>query len=244
MEGRIAIIVDGSPMVLTLPYLFIENFQSGEDYYFNFYYTTFSRLLRIGAFLLTIIVPGLYIATAAFHQEMMPLTLLIRVAQERQSVPLPAAAEAVIMLLVFDVLRETGVRMPSNIGQTLSIVGALVIGQAAVEAKLVAAPMIIMVAATGITGLLVPRINSPIIFWRFLILFLSSTFGFFGLSIGIALLIIHINNLTSFGIEQTTLSGCYRFQSIKDIFIRAPINLMIKRPKDITSNETRQVEGD
>lgn len=244
LEGRIAVFVDGTPMVLTVPYLFIENFQNGEDYYFSYYYTSFARLLRICAFILTVSVPGLYIAAVAFHQEMLPLQLLIRIVLERQSVPLPAAFEAVIMLFVFDLLRETGIRMPSNIGQPLSIVGALVIGQAAVEAKLVAAPMIIVVAATGITGLLVPKLNAPIIFWRLILLFMSSSFGFFGLTIGFSWMIIHINNLSSLGVPQTTLSGRLRFQENKDILLRAPWSTMIKRPENLTSNQTRQTGGD
>ncbi|MGI6176684.1 MAG: spore germination protein [Christensenellales bacterium] len=244
LEGRIAIFVDGTPMVLTIPHLFIENFQSSEDYYFNFYYTSFARMLRIGAFFLTVAVPALYIATVAFHQEMLPLSLLMRIALERQSVPLPAAIEAVVMLLVFDILRETGARMPSNIGQALSIVGALVIGQAAVEANLVAAPMIIVVAATGITSLVVPKLNAPIIFWRFLLLMMAASFGFFGLTIGLCLLVFHINNLKSFGFDQTSLQGSFRIQAIKDILIRAPWHMMIKRPPDLNMDETRQARGD
>jgi spore germination protein KA len=246
LEGRIAIFVDGTPMVLTIPHLFIENFQSSEDYYFNFYYTSFARILRISAFFLTVAVPALYIATVAFHQEMLPLSLLMHIALERQSVPLPAAIEAVVMLLVFDVLRETGVRMPSNIGQALSIVGALVIGQAAVEANLVAAPMIIVVAATGITSLVVPKLNAPIIFWRFLLLIMAASFGFFGLTIGLSLMVFHINNLKSFGFEQTSLKGSFRVQAIKDILIRAPWHTMIKRPQNMNLNDTRQIgsEGD
>lgn len=243
LEGRIAIFVDGSPMVLTIPYLFIENFQSSEDYYLSFYYTSFARILRICAFLLTVTIPGLYIAIVAFHQEMLPMQLLIRIALERQSVPLPASLEAVIMLIVFDILRETGIRMPSNIGQALSIVGALVIGQAAVEASLVAAPMIIVVAATGITSLLVPKLNAPILFWRFLLILMATCFGFFGFTIGMSLLLIHINNLTSFGVEQISLKGSFRFQSIKDIFIRAPWPMMTKRPENLTENSTRQAGG-
>ena len=243
LEGRIAIFVDGTPVVLTIPYLFIENFQSNEDYYFNFYYTSFARLLRIIAFLLTIAVPGLYIAVVAFHHEMAPLQLLLRITLERQGVPLPAAAEAVIMLGVFDILRETGVRMPSNIGQALSIVGALVIGQAAVEASLVAAPMIIVVAATGITSLLVPKLNAPIIYWRIILLVLSSAFGFFGLSVGLALLLIHINNLSSFGVEQISLKGSFKFQDSKDIFIRASWQTMRNRPERLSRNKVRQTGG-
>ena len=243
LEGRIAIFVDGTPNVLTIPYLFIENFQSSEDYYFSYYYTSFARILRIAAFFLTIAVPGIYIAIVAFHQEMLPLQLLIKIALERQSVPLPAAVEAVIMLAVFDVLRETGVRMPSNIGQALSIVGALVIGQAAVEASLVAAPMIIVVAATGITSLLVPKLNAPIIYCRLLLLFLSSVVGFFGFTLGLALLLIHICKLSSFGVDQISLKGSFTFQSNKDIFIRAPWWSMIERPDNLSPDKVRQSGG-
>lgn len=243
LEGRIAMVVDGSPMATTIPYLFIENFQSNEDYYYNFYYASFSRMLRISAFLLTVAVPGFFIAVVAFHQEMLPLQLLMKIALERQSVPLPAALEAVVMLLVFDLLRETGVRMPSNIGQALSIVGALVIGQAAVEANLVAAPMIIMVAATGITGLLVPKLNAPIAAWRIIVLAFASAFGSFGLSIGLGLMLVHICSLTSFGVEQVSLKGSLKFQANKDIFFRAPWPKMIERPDRLSRNKVRQTEG-
>ncbi|HML49589.1 MAG TPA: spore germination protein, partial [Clostridia bacterium] len=195
LEGRIAILLDGTPDVLTLPYLFVENFQSSEDYYLSFYYTSFSRMLRMLGFILTVMVPGLYIAVVAFHHEMLPSPLLINITAERQSVPLPAAVEAFVMLIVFDILRETGIRMPTNIGQALSIVGALVIGQAAVEAKLVAAPMIIVVAMTGITNLLVPKLNAPIIYLRLFVLLMSSMFGFFGLTISMSVILMHLLTL-------------------------------------------------
>lgn len=240
LEGRIAIFVDGTPMVLTVPYLFIENFQSSEDYYFNYFYSSFSRWIRILAFFLTVTVPAFYISTVAFHQEMLPLNLLIRIAQEQQAVPLPAALEAVIMLLIFNVLRETGVRMPSNIAQTLSIVGVLVIGQSAVEANLVSAPMIIIVAATGITSLLVPKLNAPVIFWRFALLAFSTAFGFFGFAIGFSLMIMQINNLSSLGVEQTVLSGHFRVSANEDVFVRLPWFMLNKRPRMITPNSTRQ----
>ena len=240
LEGRIAIFVDGTPMVLTVPYLFIENFQSSEDYYFNYFYSSFSRWIRILAFFLTVTVPAFYISIVAFHQEMLPLNLLIRIAQEQQAVPLPAALEAVIMLLIFNVLRETGVRMPSNIAQTLSIVGVLVIGQSAVEANLVSAPMIIIVAATGITSLLVPKLNAPVIFWRFALLAFSTAFGFFGFAIGFSLMIMQINNLSSLGVEQTVLSGHFRVSANEDVFVRLPWFMLNKRPRMITPNSTRQ----
>ena len=241
LEGRIAIFLDGTPTVLTIPYLFIENFQSSEDYYLNYYYVSFARFLRFLGFFLTIITPGLYISVEAFHHEMLPTPLLINIAAERSGVPLPAALEASILLLVFDILRETGVRMPTNIGQALSIVGALVIGQAAVEAKLVAAPMIIVVALTGITGLLVPKLNAPIIYSRIFLLILSSAFGFFGFTVGVSIIAIHILNLKSFNVPQVNATGYIyiKFDYIKDIFIRAPIGSMKKRPAMLAADDVR-----
>ena len=245
LEGRIAIFVDGTPSVLTLPYLFIENFQSSEDYYLSFYYTSFSRVLRMLGFFLTVTVPALYIAIGAFHQEMFPTQLLINIATERQSVPLPAALETFIMLIVFDILRETGVRMPANIGQALSIVGALVVGQAAVEAKLVAAPMVIIVALTGITSLLIPKMNAPVIYIRLGLLLMATMFGFYGLLIGISFVSIHVINLRSFGVPQVSFVGNLKHQEIKDTFYRAPWWRMRQRPNIIAANKTRmKTNGD
>jgi spore germination protein KA len=243
LEGRIALIVDGSPSVLTLPFLFVENFQSGEDYYMNFYYASFSRMLRIFGFFLTLVVPGLYIAIVAYHHEMLPTQLLLNIAVERQGAPLPASIEAFVMLIVFDILRETGVRMPNNIGQALSIVGALVIGQSAVEAKMVAAPMIIIVALTGITNLLVPRLSGPVIFIRYFFLFAASVLGFYGLVLAMTVVVIHILNLRTFGIPQVSVAGNVRFQEIKDTAFRAPWWKMRLRPKRLTSNKTRMKTG-
>lgn len=242
MEGRVAILLDGTPSVLTVPYLFIENFQSSEDYYLSFYYTSFSRMIRIFGFFLTVTVPGFYIAIGSFHQEMYPLQLFINFTTERQSVPLPAIVEAFVMLLVFDIIRETGVRMPSNIGQAFSIVGALVIGQAGVEAKLVAAPMIIVVGLTGITSLLVPKMNAPVIYIRVIFLLLASTFGLIGLVMGVSCVFIHMLNLRSFGVPQLTIVGKLRGQEVKDEFARAPWWRMISRP-GFAMDRVRQNEG-
>ena len=239
LEGRMAILVDGSPVALTLPYLFIENFQSGEDYYMDPFYTSFARILRIMGFIFSISVPAFYIAIVAFHQEMMPTPLFISIAFERQSVPLPAALEIFILLIVFDLLKEAGARMPNSIAQALSIVGALVIGQSAVEAKLIAAPMVIVVSFTGITSLLTPKINPATIMIRFSLLFLASNLGLFGFFIGYSLFLIHILNLTSLNTPQLSFTGIFKVQKIKDIFIRLPWYKMKRRPSLITNNKTR-----
>ncbi|SHK84465.1 spore germination protein [Desulforamulus aeronauticus] len=243
LEGRIALFVDGTPVVLTLPYLFIENFQSNEDYYLNFYYTSFSRFLRILGFFLTVLVPAVYIAIAAYHQEMLPAPILIRIAIERQRVPLPAALECFLMLLVFDILRETGLRMPTNVGQTLGIVGALVVGQAAVEAGLVAAPMIIVVAMAGITSLLIPKMNAPVIYIRFGILALGASLGFLGVTLGCALLLAHVLSLHSFGVSQLASGHKLQYQEIKDTVIRAPWWQMRLRPFQLSPNRVREKSG-
>lgn len=240
LEGRIALFLDGTPVVLTLPYLFIENFQSNEDYYLNFYYTSFSRAMRVLGFFLTVLVPAVYIAVVAYHQEMLPSPLLISIATERQSVPLPAALEAFIMLIVFEILRETALRMQTNVGQALSIVGALVVGQAAVEAKLVAAPMIIIVALSGITSLLVPKMNAPVLVLRFGLLFLASGLGFLGVTVGFALVLIHVLSLYSFGVWQFAADKKIRLQKAKDTVVRAPWYHMLKRPGQLSPNGVRK----
>lgn len=239
LEGRIAILVDGSPVAITLPFLFIENFQSPEDYYMNAYYSSFTRLIRILGFFITVLLPAFYVAIVAFHHEMMPTPLLTSITLERRNVPLPAAVEAFIMLIMFEIIRETGIRMPSNIGQALSIVGALVIGQAAVEANLIAAPMIILVAVTAITGLLIPRLNGPAIIVRFSLLLISSMFGLYGFILGVSVLIIHLLKLNSFGVSQMTPLGDFKFQDVKDTFIRAPWQYMNKRTEKIAKNIKR-----
>lgn len=244
LEGRVALFVDGSPVALTLPYLFVENFQSNEDYYLSFYYTSFERLLRMLSFLLTLTVPSIFILIVAFHHEILPTTLLINIARERLGVPLPAGLEAVIMLILFDILKETGIRLPSGIGQALSIVGALVIGQAAVEAKLVAAPMVVIIATTAITGLLVPKLNAPIVYIRLLLLALSSTLGLLGFILGLAGVLIHLLNLYSFGIPQLTPIEHLRYQDVKDTYIRGPWWKMMNRPSKLTKNKKRLSDDD
>lgn len=240
LEGRIGLIVDGSPVALTLPFLFIENFQSPEDYYIDIYEATFSRFLRMLGFFAAIAVPAIYIAIVAFHHELLPTALIISIAKERENVPLPAAAEAFIMLIVFYILRESGLRMPSNVGQAMSIVGALVIGQAAVQARLVAAPMIIIIAFTGITSLLVPKMTTPTMLCGFLLLALASMLGFLGITLGGAIISIHVLELTSFGVIQTFEDKSITLQNSKDTFARAPWQKMITRPDSLTDNHIRQ----
>ena len=230
LEGRVAVFVDGSPAVMTVPFLFIENFQMGDDYYTNFIYASTTRIIRAAAFYFTILTPAFYLAIAAFHKEMLPTVFLINVAAERAAVPFPVVVEMIVMFMVFDILREAGVRMPSGVGTALSIVGALVIGQAAVEARLVDAPVIIIVAFSSITGLLNQKMGAAVTLIRLFFIIISGLFGLFGFFIGFAILITHLYNLTSMGVPQLKTYEKVEYQSIKDIVIRGPWNKMIKRP--------------
>ncbi|MCC8022382.1 MAG: spore germination protein [Clostridiales bacterium] len=240
LEGRIAILVDGTPVVVTVPYLFIENFQSSEDYYVNYYYASLSRVLRLRGLIRSRCLPGRFIDIITDRPEIIPELLFINMASERQAVPLPAPLEIFIMLIIFDILRETGIRMPSNVGQALSIVGALVIGQTAVEAKLVASTMLIVVAMTGVTSLLVPRMNAPIILVRNLVLLLSTMLGLFGFILGMCGVLIHILSLRSMGIPQLSPNHTLNMQKMKDNNIRAPWPMMLTRSSRLTRDVIRQ----
>ncbi len=235
MEGRIVLLADGSPVALTLPFLFVENFQSSEDYYVSFLHASFARLLRIAAFMLTTLTPALYVSIVSFHYEILPGAMMLNMASEFRNTPFPAAFETFFMLIVFDVLRETGMRMSTNGGQALSIVGALIIGQAAVEAHIVSPQMIIVVAVTGITGLIVPKLDEACLYIRFFLLFCASGLGLFGFTAGAAVTLIHMQRLRSLGIAQI---GGTR-SDLKDTLIRAPFWKMTERPSKLSHNRRR-----
>jgi spore germination protein KA len=240
LEGRVALFLDGTPVVLTVPYLFIEHFQSDDDYYLNYYFASICRLLRLLAFFVATSFPALYVSLTTFHQEMLPIPLMMSISQARQGVPFPTALEAFLMLITFEMLRESGARMPGSMGQALSIVGALVIGQAAVQAKIVSAPMVIIVGFTGISGLMIPRIKGADILLRFILLGLSTVLGLYGYMFGMLGLLIHLFSLNSFGIPVMTSTFDNSAQDKKDIFVRAPWWFMKKRPKYLSQNKTRQ----
>jgi spore germination protein KA len=230
LEGRVAVFVDGSPIVMTIPHLFIENFQISDDYYTNYFYASAARILRSTAYFLTITIPGFYLALVAFHKEMIPTVFFLNVASERSSVPFPVIIEMTAMLIVFDFLREAGLRMPSNVGSALSIVGALVIGQAAVQAKLLDAPVIIVVGFAAITGLLNPRMGASVTIIRFVFLYAAGLLGLYGFIFILIALIIHLYNLESFGVSQLKIYEDIKYQNTKDIFIRGPWFTMKTRP--------------
>lgn len=244
LEGRIAIVVDGTPVALTMPHVFNEYFQASEDYSINFYFSSISRALRILCFIITVSVPAVFIALITYDQEMIPTPLLISIAAARQNVPFPSAIELILLLLVFDILRETGIRMPSFIGEALSVVGALVVGTAAVEARFVSAPMVIIAALAGITELGTTRLQGASILLRLVFILFASVLGLYGFIFGIVGLLIHLYSLRSFGVPYMLNLMNLNPEDIKDTVIRAPWPYMKYRPNFIAPrNRIRNKSG-
>lgn len=241
LEGRIAIIVDGSPVALTVPFIFIEYFQANDDYYMNYFFSSISRILRILGFVFSISIPAVYVAVVTYHMEIIPTPLLFSISSAREGVPFPTIVETIIMLLIFEILRETGLRTPTFMGQALSTAGALVIGTAAFEAKFVSAPVVIVIAFTGITGLMLPKLKGAIILTRLILLLLSGIIGLYGYVFGLAGLLIHLLELRSFGIPYMyKLMLLDPQQDIKDTIIRAPWWHQKYRPGLIAVQRSRQ----
>ncbi|MCL2588159.1 MAG: spore germination protein, partial [Oscillospiraceae bacterium] len=243
LEGRIAVFCDGSPVVLTLPYLFVENFHSSEDYYVGNLYASYNRILRILSFMATILIPAAFVAIMGFHHELLPTGLMFTFTTARQHVPLPTALECLLLLIFFDFLREAGVRTPGYVGQAVGFVGGIVIGQAAVEAHLIAAPVVIVVAFTGITIIVVPRLTTASLFARYGLLLAASFLGLPGLALGLSVLLIHIINLQSFGVPMLLPTGKLGTEEVKDTFVRAPWPKVLTRIQPLSDNQIRSKPG-
>lgn len=225
LEGRIAILVDGTPFVLIVPSLFISFFQASEDYYNNFYIASFGRIIRFTAFLLTMLTPSLFIALTTIHQEMIPTPLLISISSQREGLPFPTLFEALMMEFTFEILREAGIRMPRTVGPAISIVGALVIGQAAVEAGIVSAAMVIIVSITAISSFAFPSytMGNAVRIIRFILMILSAAFGVYGILLGIIVLVHHLCHLKSIGIPYMAPMAPYIRGENKDGLLKFPI---------------------
>ncbi|ACT01559.1 GerA spore germination protein [Paenibacillus sp. JDR-2] len=233
LEGKAAILVDNTPFVLIVPMTFWTGLQASEDYYIRWPIATFVRWIRFLFIFIAIFAPSLYVAVTTFHQEMIPTNLVFSIASSREAVPFPAMFEALSMEIVFEALREAGVRLPKQIGQAISIVGALVIGQAAVEAGIISAPVVIIVSITGIATFAIPRFNfaSGIRLLRFPILFLAGTLGLYGIVLGFLCIVLHVASLRSFGVPYLSPLGPITMSNLKDILIRAPIWARRMRPQ-------------
>lgn len=242
LEGRAAILVDGTPFVLTVPLVFIENFQSAEDYYSRPYFASMIRLIRFLAYFISILAPAVYVALTTFHQELIPTSLLITMATAREGIPFPEVMEALVMGITFEILREAGVRLPRPVGQAVSIVGALVIGESAVSAGLIGAPMVIVVGLTAVSSFVVSAQTDTGAILRLILLFLAATMGGFGIAIGLLGILVHLASLRSFGTPYLSPLAPLSVHDLKDVFVRVPIWAMFTRPRAIGWHDPQRQE--
>jgi hypothetical protein len=246
LEGHIALLVDGTPSVLIAPVTFMSLLQSPDDYSERYFVGTAIRWLRYVFYAISLLGPSLYVAIVSFHQEMLPTTLLLTMAKSREQVPFPAIVEALLMETVFEALREAGVRLPKQIGSAVSIVGALVIGQAAIAAGIASAPMVMVVAITGIASFMAPRftVGISVRLLRFPMMILAGFLGLLGLILGVIVILNHLLALRSFGVPYMSPLAPMKGSELKDVLWRAPRWLMNTRPH-LTGewNQYRQVPG-
>jgi spore germination protein KA len=243
LEGRVCIMVDGSPMALIVPTSFPQFLITGEDYYQRFVPASLFRIMRFIAFFIALLLPSLYVAIISYHQEVVPSSLYLTIASSREGVPFPAFVEALIMESVFELLREAGLRLPRAIGPAVSIVGALIIGDAAVKAGLVSTPMVVVVAFTGIASFISPAYNAGTIIRiaRFGILFASGLLGFFGILISLLMMLIRMASLSSLGQPYLSPVAPFDRAQISDILLRRPWTMNTNRPyMDRMQNRSRQ----
>ncbi len=238
LEGRIAVVTDGTPVVLTVPYLFCENFQSDEDYYLNFWVASVGRALRYLSFFLSVSIPALFIALTTFHSQLLPTPFMLTVSELRSGVPFSSVTECIALIIVFEILKETGLRTPQGLGSALSIVGGLVVGQTAVEARIVSAPMLIAVALAGVSGLMISRLKGAVFYLRLIFAISAAVMGLYGYLLTLTVFTVYVLNLKSIGVDYTSTLKGVGFQRIKDTVIRAPWSKMKLRP-DFNRNKVR-----
>ncbi len=224
LEGKIAIIVDGTPFVITAPYFFIDNFQTPDDYYSNKYFANLSRIMRVISFFSASLLSGLYLAIATFHFSLIPSVFAVKFAISRAGVPLPTVIELLLMTFFFQLLREAGIRLPQSIGQAMSIVGALILGDAVVGVGLASQSTVVIVALSSISSFLVPKLYGALSIWNIIIILFSSVLGLPGFYIGFFIFISHMAGLESCGYPYLFPLGTLESFKFKDVLYRKDLN--------------------
>jgi len=219
-EGRVGILVDGTPFSVVVPYFFNEHFQTLDDYSNRPFYASFIRILKYVGFLVSIFLPGLYVAISQYHLELLPKSFLSMVIEAQKNSVFPIMVEAIVIFFIYEILKEAGLRLPKEVGHTVSIIGALLIGEAAVNAGIIGAPMVMIVALTAITSFVVPSLYEQVTVLRIIIIVLGGTFGLFGFTIGLIFLIINITSPNAFNTEFSAPILPFKFKYMGDVIIR------------------------
>ena len=241
LEGRVAIIVEGSPIVLTAPFLLIEDFQSGEDYYVNTYRGNISRFLRFTAVICSIFLPAIFVSAQLFHLQLIPLNFLLTIVGSIKGIPLSPSVEMFVTLLIFEILNEASIRMPKYVGIAMSVVGALVLGETAVNAGIVSTPTIMIVAISGICLYTVPDLTETLSVLRTMFLIIAGSFGGYGIVLLTAYLICYLSAFDSFGVPYLSPYSPLNLNDIQDGATITFFSQMKKRPNAFkTKNKVRQ----
>lgn len=240
MEGRIGIIVDGSPIALTLPYIMLEDLQSPEDYYVKQYKATFSRLIRVFSVFLAVLVPALYVSAQLFHLQLIPLSFLLTIVNSIKGLPLSPSFEMFFTLMIFEVLNEASVRMPKYVGMVVSIVGGLVLGETAVNAGIISAPALMIIALSGICLYTVPELEKPFSIVRLILLLIAGVIGLYGIIISVAGLLIYLVSFENYDTPLLAPFAPLITHDLKDSVIKYNLLSNKKRPSVFKSpNKTR-----
>ncbi len=239
LEGRVGLVVDGSPIVLTVPMLFIEGLHSPEDYYTDFFFASWIRIIRTLAFILSIWLPGFFVAAVTFHQEIVPLKLLLSMSTAEFNTPFSTGLSLLIIGLVYEILREAGIRLPKPAGQAVSIVGAIIMGDAAVSANLISDPVLIVLAFTVVASFVSAVYVNASTILRLLYLVLGWTMGLFGLLLGAIALLIYLCSLDSFGVPFFAPIAPLDWTGLKDALLRFPLRKTVTRPSVLSNNRRR-----
>ena len=220
-EGRVGILVDGTPFALTVPYLFIENFQTLDDYTQKPFYALFIRIVRLAAYFITLFLPGAYVAIASYSPEMLPSALLLNLAAAEQTAPYSLMAECLLIHFLYEILREAGIRLPRPIGHAIGVVGGIVIGDITVNAGLVGAPMVLIVALSGLCSFVVPALYERTVVLRFIYILAGGIFGLFGLLLAAGVIIIKMCSLNTYGVPYMAPISPFSPRSSRDMLVRA-----------------------
>jgi len=238
LEGHVILLMENSPAALVLPITIWSLLHSAEDHYMRWAYSNFMRIIRLLALFVAVMTPSVYIAVATFHEEMIPTDLLLAIAATREKVPFPALLEVLLMEFAFELVREAAIRVPTVIGPTIGIVGALILGQAAVEANIISPILVVIVAMTGISSFTIPEpsLNFAVRITRFILLFVGSFLGFFGIALVIACLLAYLTTCSSYGVPfLSPLTPHYR--SSADMILRMPVHKERMRPLNLNPQD-------
>ena len=242
LEGRVAVLVDGSPMVLTFPYLLVEGFQDGEDYYRKPKRTTFLRVVRVFAVMMALLLPAAYVALQEYHYQFFPLDFLVTVLGATAKVPFQAGMEMFVVLLLFEILNEASVRMPKYVGMALSIVGAIVLGETAVSAGLLSSPAVLVMALSAIGLYTTPTHIGSLGIMRFVFLVAAALLGLVGLVLSFVLFVGYTVSLTNYGADFVAPLAPALTRDWKDALMRGKLQDMVERPYSIPNTNPRRME--